>query len=109
MHEGGICCWRQSESRNHKNLDRVLCDKRMALIVDDTVDVWQDDLANLCLIRRFVGDPKDDGLMRLAWQLQLVHRNFFAEASKLDTPPLPTSAACYSRSAAACSRAATSR
>lgn len=85
---GGICCWRPSESRTHKNLDRVLCDKRMALIVDDTVDVWQDDLANLCLIRRFIGDPKDDGLMRLAWQLQLVHRTYFAEAGQfnLDAP-----------------------
>jgi len=85
---GGICCWRPTESRNHKNLDRVLCDKRMALIVDDTVDVWHSDLANLCLIRRFIGDPKDDSLMRLAWQMQLVHRNYFSRYNvNLATPP----------------------
>uniref|UniRef100_A0A7S4ICT8 protein-serine/threonine phosphatase n=1 Tax=Prymnesium polylepis TaxID=72548 RepID=A0A7S4ICT8_9EUKA len=85
---GGICCWRPSESRTHKNLDRVLCDKRMALIVDDTPDVWADDLANLCLIRRFIGDPKDDSLMRLAFQIQRVHRTYFEGAGtfSLDGP-----------------------
>jgi len=85
---GGILCWRPSESRHHKNLQRVVCDKRMALIVDDTVDVWQDDLANLCIIRRFIGDRLDDGLQRLSWQLQEVHRTYFADVAKfsLDDP-----------------------
>ena len=50
----------------------------MALIVDDTVDVWQEDLANLCIIRRFVGDSSDDGLQRLSWQLQEVHREYYS-------------------------------
>ena len=34
----------------------------MTLIVDDSIDVWGDDLPNLCLTRRFVGDKLDDGL-----------------------------------------------
>ena len=50
----------------------------MALIVDDSVDVWRDDLRNLCLCRRFVGDPSDDGLQCLSWQLQLIHSSFYA-------------------------------
>ncbi|KAL3928810.1 MAG: hypothetical protein SGPRY_002231 [Prymnesium sp.] len=53
-------------------------------MVDDTVDVWEDDLPNLCLIRRFVGDPKDDGLMRLAWQIDLVHRSYYAELAQCE-------------------------
>ena len=60
----------------------MVCDKRMALIVDDTIDVWQDDLANLFLIRRFVGDASDDGLQRLSWQLQHVHQAYFARVGK---------------------------
>uniref|UniRef100_A0A7S3BWC3 protein-serine/threonine phosphatase n=1 Tax=Haptolina ericina TaxID=156174 RepID=A0A7S3BWC3_9EUKA len=79
---GGILCWRPSESRLLKDLSRVVCDKRMALIVDDTIDVWQDDLANLFLIRRFVGDASDDGLQRLSWQLQHVHQAYFARVGK---------------------------
>ena len=77
---GGVCCWRPSESRTVKNLARSLCDRRMTLIVDDTVDVWANDLANLCVTRRFVGDQLDDGLMLLSYQLSTAHRNFYKEA-----------------------------
>jgi len=77
---GGICCWRQSESRHHKSLTRVVCDRRMALIVDDSIDVWSEDLSNLCLTRRFVGDKLDDGLQLLCGQLFGLHREFFANA-----------------------------
>ena len=52
----------------------------MALIVDDTVDVWANDLANFCPTRRFVGDPLDDGLQLLSWQLATAHRMFYADA-----------------------------
>jgi len=75
---GGICCWRQNESRTHKELERVVCDKRMALIVDDSPDVWSSDLANLCLVRRFVGDSKDDGLQQLYSKLHDIHGRYFA-------------------------------
>jgi hypothetical protein len=51
----------------------------MTLIVDDTVDVWVNDLANLCVTRRFVGDVLDDGLLGLSSQLQLAHKSFYAE------------------------------
>ena len=78
---GGVCCWRQQESRHHKQLERALCDKRMTLIVDDTIDVWHADLPNLCLTRRFIGDMKDDGLMLLASQLLQLHRTFYAASS----------------------------
>lgn len=50
---GGICCWRANESRFFKSLDRAVCEKSMALIVDDNIDVWHADLGNLCLVRRF--------------------------------------------------------
>lgn len=87
---GGACCWRPSESRQHKSLARVVCDRRMALIVDDSVDVWGGDLANLCLTRRFVGDKLDDGLQLLAQQLSQVHSSFFkgapAEGYSLEAP-----------------------
>ena len=72
----------------------------MAIIVDDTVDVWTNDLANLCLTRRFVGDQLDDGLQLLSWQLDMAHRAFFASApsegysfdpAALDTPRAPPS------------------
>ena len=33
----------------------------MAIVIDDTIDVWRDSLPNLLLTRRFVGDPMDDG------------------------------------------------
>lgn len=52
----------------------------MTLIVDDTVDVWANDLANLCVTRRFVGDQLDDGLMLLSYQLSTAHRNFYKDA-----------------------------
>jgi len=77
---GGICFWRPSESRQHKHLGRVACERRMALIVDDSVDVWGDDLANLCITRRFVGDKLDDGLQLLSWQLSQAHAAFYANA-----------------------------
>jgi len=77
---GGACCWRPSESRLHKSLARVVCDRRMALIVDDSVDVWGGDLGNLCLTRRFVGDKLDDGLQLLSWQLSQAHAAFYANA-----------------------------
>ena len=72
----------------------------MAIIVDDTVDVWTNDLANLCVTRRFVGDQLDDGLQLLSWQLDTAHRAFFASApsegysldpAALDTPRAPPS------------------
>jgi len=77
---GGVCCWRPSESRTVKTLTRVVCERRMALIVDDTVDVWAHDLANLCVTRRFVGDLLDDGLQLLSWQLDMSHKAFYAGA-----------------------------
>lgn len=80
LFDGGVCWWRTSESRLHKSLERTLVDRRMALVIDDTVDVWADDLQNLCLSRRFVGDPSDDGLMLLAFQLRSVHSAFYATA-----------------------------
>ena len=63
-----------------KNLGRAACERRMALIVDDTVDVWPYDLSNLCITRRFVGDQLDDGLQLLSWQLSEAHRAFYAAA-----------------------------
>jgi len=85
--KGGVCCWRQGESRQHKSLSRVACDKRMTLIVDDMVDNWRDDLANLCLTRKFVGDASDDGLQLLSSQLHDVHMKFYS-------PSTGKSAAC---------------
>lgn len=75
---GGVCSWRPSESREFKYLSRVACDSSMAVIVDDSIDVWRESLPNLCLTRRFVGDPMDDGLMLLSQQLQQLHHGFFA-------------------------------
>ena len=63
-----------------KTLLRPACERRMSLIVDDTVDVWANDLANLCITRRFVGDQLDDGLQLLSWQLEAAHRAFFADS-----------------------------
>ncbi len=77
---GGVCCWRPTESRQSKSLGRVLSEKRMTLIVDDSIDVWAEDLPNLCLTRRFVGDKLDDGLQLLSWQLGLAHRAFYQDA-----------------------------
>ena len=54
----------------------------MTLVVDDSIDVWAEDLPNLCLTRRFVGDKLDDGLQLLSWQLKLAHRAFYQ-----DVPP----------------------
>ena len=45
---GGVCCWNPQESRTHKELGRVVCEPSMALIVDDSPDVWSRDLRNLC-------------------------------------------------------------
>jgi len=78
--KGGVCTWRSSESRMHKTLSRPCCDRRMALIVDDSIDVWSDAVANLCLTRRFVGDKLDDGLQLLGSQLSMAHRAFYADA-----------------------------
>ena len=62
----------------------------MALIVDDSVDVWGGDLGNLCLTRRFVGDKSDDGLQLLGGQLMQVHSQFFkgapSEGYSLEAP-----------------------
>ena len=52
----------------------------MTLIVDDSIDVWGDDLPNLCLTRRFVGDKLDDGLQLLSWQITQAHQAFFEGA-----------------------------
>jgi hypothetical protein len=52
----------------------------MALIVDDSIDVWRDDLSNLCLTRRFVGDGRDSGLMQLSMQLSSAHKAFYGGA-----------------------------
>lgn len=75
---GGVCSWRPSESRHHKTLVRTLTERRMTLIVDDTIDVWSEDLGSLCLTRRFVGDKMDDGLQLLASQLRSMHEAFYA-------------------------------
>ena len=86
---GGVCCWRQHESRSHKTLARCVCDKSMALIVDDSHDVWSADLPNLCVVRRFVGDGSDDALQQLSQLLLSVHRRFYAGAAvefSLDEP-----------------------
>lgn len=53
----------------------------MAVIVDDTPDVWHADLQNLCLVRRFQGDAADDGLMQLSSQLQSLYSRFYAAGS----------------------------
>ena len=45
----------------------------MALIVDDSPDVWLRDLRNLCLTRRFVGDQSDDGLQLLCSPVSYTH------------------------------------
>ena len=74
---GGVCCWNPQESRTHKELGRVVCEPSMALIVDDSPDVWSRDLRNLCLTRRYVGDQSDDGLQLLCSQLDAVHRTFY--------------------------------
>tara|TARA_B110001452_G_scaffold266756_1_gene274478 strand:- start:1138 stop:2496 length:1359 start_codon:yes stop_codon:yes gene_type:complete len=86
---GGVCSWRPSESREFKYLSRVACDSSMAVIVDDSIDVWRESLPNLCLTRRFVGDPMDDGLMLLSQQLQQLHHGFFAarDAGAAAPPP----------------------
>ena len=57
-----------------------MADPRMTLIVDDSIDVWSDDLRNLCLTRRFVGDKLDDGLQLLSWQLDTAYRAFYEDA-----------------------------
>jgi hypothetical protein len=49
----------------------------MTVIVDDTPDVWQADLHNLCLVRRFQGDTGDDGLMQLSSQLHSLYSRFY--------------------------------
>jgi len=74
---GGVCSWRDPHSREHKFISRVACDKSMAVVVDDSIDVWREALPNLCLTRRFVGDPMDDGLQLLSWQLQQLHRSYY--------------------------------
>jgi len=66
----------------------------MALIVDDTPDVWHSDLQNLCLVRRFQGHAADDGLMQLSFQLQGMYNKFYhagqaAGGWKLDDPLCP--------------------
>eukprot|EP00316_Scyphosphaera_apsteinii_P008842 CAMPEP_0119345020 /NCGR_PEP_ID=MMETSP1333-20130426/107270_1 /TAXON_ID=418940 /ORGANISM="Scyphosphaera apsteinii, Strain RCC1455" /LENGTH=461 /DNA_ID=CAMNT_0007357473 /DNA_START=48 /DNA_END=1433 /DNA_ORIENTATION=- len=93
---GGICCWRQHESRSQKSLDRVVCSKSMALIADDSAEVWGNDLENLCLVRRFVGDAADTGLQQLSSQLQRVHAQFYSDTAaaanwNLDDPEYPHS------------------
>ena len=86
---GGVCCWRPSESREYKDLRRVACDPSMAVVVDDSIDVWRDWLPNLCLTRRFVGDPMDDGLMLLCSQLTDLHTAFYAARGAASAPTVP--------------------
>lgn len=97
---GGVCTWRPSESRTLKTLNRVLCEPRMALIIDDSIDVWQQDLPNLCFTRRFVGDEDDEGLQLLSWQLATAHKAFFEGA--------PSDGFSYSSAAQGSPRAARS-
>ena len=52
----------------------------MTMIVDDSIDVWAEDLPHLCVTRRFVGDKLDDGLMLLSGQLEHAHRAFYQDA-----------------------------
>jgi len=91
---GGVCAWRHSESREFKYMSRIACDKNMAVIIDDSIDVWRGSLPNLCLTRRFVGDPMDDGLQLLSWMLQQLHSGYYAalgpEGPMLSTPSVLT-------------------
>jgi len=75
---GGVCSWRDTESRLYKFMSRLACDKDMAVIIDDTIDVWRDSLPNLLLTRRFVGDPMDDGLQLLCFKLMELHSGYYA-------------------------------
>ena len=86
---GGIACWKESEGRHHKYIERVVCDRSMALVVDDMMDYWTEDMPNFILTRRFVGDQADDGLMLLYGQLKAVHEAYFkaAAAAATDEPP----------------------
>ena len=61
----------------------------MALVVDDMMDYWTEDMPNFILTRRFVGDHADDGLMLLYGQLKAVHEAYFkaAAAAATDEPP----------------------
>ena len=61
----------------------------MAVVVDDSIDVWRDWLPNLCLTRRFVGDPMDDGLMLLCSQLTDLHTAFYAARGAASAPTVP--------------------
>ena len=101
---GGIACWKESEGRHHKYIERVVCDRSMALVVDDMMDYWTEDMPNFILTRRFVGDHADDGLMLLYGQLNR------PRGLKVPPPPPPTSRrrcrACSPRCAAPSSAAA---
>ena len=55
-----------------------MCDPAMTLVVDDSADVWGDNLQNLCLVRRFVGDAADDGLSQLSTHLRNVHNLYYS-------------------------------
>ncbi|EOD07458.1 hypothetical protein EMIHUDRAFT_438535 [Emiliania huxleyi CCMP1516] len=79
---GGVCCWRADQSRTLKTLERAVVEKQMALIVDDTPDVWQADLSNLLLVRRFQGHAGDNGLMQLSSQLSSLHKRFYPPAER---------------------------
>jgi len=76
---GGICCWRPTESRQRKTLSRPMCDPRMSVIIDDSFDVWSDDLANVVPTRRFTGNMQDEGLRLLQSQLEVLHTKYFTQ------------------------------
>lgn len=88
---GGVCSWRDPESRAFKYISRMACDKNMSVIIDDTIDVWRDSLPNLLLTRRFVGDPMDDGLQLLCLKLMELHAGYYAALRPDDSPTLTTS------------------
>ena len=88
---GGVCSWRDAESRAFKYISRTACDKNMSVIIDDTIDVWRDSLPNLLLTRRFVGDPMDDGLQLLCFKLMELHAGYYAALRPDGGPTLTTS------------------
>lgn len=76
LFHGNVFAWSTSESRTAKSLERVGCSREATLIVDDTPDVWQSEVANLCLVGRFEGEAADRGLKQLMALLQRTHAEY---------------------------------
>ncbi len=76
LFHGNVFAWSTSESRTAKSLERVGCSREATLIVDDTPDVWQNEVANLCLVGRYQGEATDRGLMQLMALLQRTHYEY---------------------------------